>query len=198
MLATISLGIVALLLFLWPSAAAPQGPSPRAPRDPAERIDPASELEDRRAGFEGRWRLTQSQDQAQRVVDRAVDRAVAPMSFFIRGIARDRLREGTPIHREITIELRDADRISVRFDDDESYTTRAGRTEIRTSPEGQRLRVRQRFRPSGQLEQVFETDEGARVYVYTPTGHGRLHLETTTESPRMPEPMYFELDYARQ
>lgn len=181
------------LFVVWPSEAQLQDEQPTA-----QAIAPSdSVLEQRRASFEGTWRMSQSPREARRVIDAAVERAVAPMSFFIRGIARSRLREGTPMQREIALRFEDGDRLHVRFGEGDGYTTRIGRTEVRTNPEGRRMRVTQRFRPSGQLEQVFETDQGTRWYVYTPTGEGRLHLETTTGSPRMPQPMYYQLDYER-
>lgn len=194
-------GLAALLgSTLWPPRAAPQD----APRDQASSGQPSSSepssdvLEDRRASFEGTWHLEQSPREARQVIDAAVDRTVEAMSFFVRGIARSRLREGTPIQREIQLRFEDDDRLTVRFGENDRYTTTLGRTEVRVSPEGQRMRVTQRFRPGGQLVQAFETDQGSRTYVYTPTGEGRLHLETTTGSPRLPRPMYFELDYTRR
>ncbi len=41
---------------------------------------------------------------ATRARDAAIDRVVAQMSFLVRGIARRRLRAGTPIHRHIRID----------------------------------------------------------------------------------------------
>lgn len=189
-------GLAALLgSTLWPPRAAPQD----APRDGASSNEPSSDLlEDRRASFEGTWHLEQSPREARQVIDAAVDRTVEAMSFFVRGIARSRLREGTPIQREILLRFEGEDRLTVRFAENDGYTTTLGRTEVRVNPEGQRMRVTQRFRPGGQLVQAFETDQGSRTYVYTPTGEGRLHLETTTGSPRLPRPMYFELDYTRR
>ncbi len=189
----VPLALLAGALVIWPSPALPQD-------RPVSAIDDAQpdDTDARRRSFEGTWQLTQSPSDARRAVERAVERAVAPMSFFIRGIARGRLREGTPIQRRITLAFQGDDRLSVRFGEADGYTTAIGRTEVRTNPEGQRMRVTQRFRPSGQLEQVFETDQGTRWYVYTPTGDGRLHLETTTGSPRMPQAMYFQLDYHRR
>jgi hypothetical protein len=144
------------------------------------------------APFDGVWRLDHPNDEGRRIVDRAIDRAVEPMNYFVRAIAADRLREGTHINRRITLRAAD-DRLTVQFDDRDAYTTRIGRT---TRQQG--MRVTQRLRPNGQLEQVFETDEGTRWYVYTPLADGRMRVETTTGSPRMPEPMVFSLVYRRE
>lgn len=144
------------------------------------------------ATFEGVWRLDHTNEEGRRIVDRAIDRCVGAMNYFFRGIAADRLREGTHLNRRITLDVNE-DRLTVRFDDRDSYTSRIGRT-VRQNG----LRVTQRLRPSGELEQVFEGDEGTRWYVYTPLPDGRLRVETTTGSPRMPEPMHYALEYRRE
>jgi hypothetical protein len=166
-----------LAALLWPSAARPQN----APEQSAR--------------FEGTWRMSHSRSEAERILTRAVDRATNGFNYFIRGIVRDRLRAGTHINQRIALDF-EGDRLTVRFDRD-SYTTRIGRTERERNEDGTPMRVTQRFRPSGQLEQVFETDEGTRWYVYTPVGADRMRIESTTGSPRMPDPMYFSLDYRR-
>jgi hypothetical protein len=151
-----------------------------------------------RARFSGVWRMEQSPREARSLVDEAIERAVGAMNFFFRGIARSRLREGTPIHDRIDLEVHEDDRVTVRFDGTEDYTTRIGRTETRRGPDGTQMRITQRFRSNGQLVQSFETDQGTRWYVYTPLRDGRLRLATTTDSPRMPQPMMFLLDYERE
>ncbi len=175
---------LAALLALWPTVAHPQ---------PAA----AEQRNDQPARFTGVWRMVQTPQQAQTVVDEAIEQTVNAMNFFFRGIARSRLREGTPIHRSIEIVVHADDRVTVRFDGSEGYTTHLGRTEPVTNPHGMHMRVTQRFRPNGQLEQSFATDQGTRWYVYTPLRDGRLRVATTTDSPRMPQPMSFLLDYHR-
>jgi hypothetical protein len=159
------------------SALAQDAPE-RGPADPAR--------------FDGTWVLDHSPAEANRILDRGVERAVSAMNYFVRGIARSRLRDGTHLNRRIALAFEGGERITVRFDDRSSYTTRLGRTERR-----EEMRVTQRFRPNGALEQVFETDEGTRWYVYTPLPDGRLRVESTTHGPRMPQPMYFVLEYRR-
>lgn len=157
---------------------------------------PAQDVE-RRQQFEGTWRLDHTPEEGGRILDAAADRAASAMNYFIRSIARGRLREGTHLNRRIVLRFEEGDRIFVQFDGRDSYTTRIGRTERRRGEDGEEMRVTQRFRDNGSLEQVFETDSGTRWYVYTPLPDGRMRVETTTGSPRMPQPMYFTLDYRR-
>lgn len=163
-----------------------------APSVPVQAERPSAEAV---RAFEGTWRLDQPREEARRVVDEAVEDAANQFNFIARGIARSRLREGTPVHGSVTVSF-EGDRVTVAFGD-ERYTTVLGRTEVRQNPEGEEMRVTQRIRPNGQLEQVFETDSGTRRYIYTPLRDGRLRIATTTDSPQMPQPMYFMLDYER-
>lgn len=145
--------------------------------------------------FEGTWRLDQTREEARRVVDEAVDDAANQFNFIARGIARSRLKEGTPVHGTVVVSF-EGGQVTVAFGN-ERYTTELGRTEVRQNPDGEEMRVTQRIRPNGQLEQVFETDSGTRRYIYTPLRDGRMRIATTTDSPQMPQPMYFMLDYER-
>ncbi len=175
-----------MLLFSWPGAARLQ------------EAEPGDELSEARGRFDGAWRMVQSAREGQRLIDRAIDQAISPMNYFIRPLARSRLREGTHLNRRIELRFDEGNRLTVRFEDRDSYTTRIGRTERRRNESGEAMRVTQRIRPSGQLEQVFETDSGTRWYVYTPSAEGRMRIETTTNGPRMPRPMHFALDYRRE
>lgn len=174
---------VALALALWPARARPQADD---------------DLTSARARFEGRWRLAVSEAQASRTIDAAVAQAADAMPFYARGIARDRLRDGTPLIRRIELAFDESGDLTVSFDG-RRYETPVGRTVVRTRhSDGERMRVTQRLRPSGQLEQVFQTGGGTRWYVYTSTGEGTLRMESTTNSDRMPQPMAFTLDYRRE
>lgn len=175
--------MLALAASAWPSVARPQG----------------EDVAGARARFEGRWRLAVAEPRANQTIDQAVARAADAMPFFARGIARGRLREGTPLIRRIDVTFDAAgEQLAVAFDG-RRYETPIGRTVFRTRPsDGERLRVTQRVRPSGQLEQVFQSDGGTRWYVYTATGEGTMRMDSTTDSDRMPQPMVFALDYRRE
>lgn len=176
------LGLAAAALALWPSAARPQ--------------DAESPFERGRASFHGTWRLEGTVENARETIDSAIERAVGPMNFFVQGIARDQLRENTPLNRRIDLYFRDGERINVRFDERYSYTTRIGRT-TRYDNDGDEMRVTQRWRGE-QLEQIFATDAGTRWNLYTSTGPDRMSCQATTQGMMMPQPMSFTLHYRRE
>jgi hypothetical protein len=176
--------IVSIMLALAPSPASTQGETP----------DP--QFERFRERFHGTWRLEGTVERARTTVDAAIEQTVNAMNFFVRPIARTQLRDNTPLNRRIDIFFRDGQRINVRFDERYSYTSRIGRTTRVTTPEGDEMRVTQRFRDDGTLEQVFETDQGTRWNVYTITDDG-MTCGATTQGMMMPQPLYFSLSYRR-
>ncbi|MGE0790491.1 MAG: hypothetical protein AB7S26_32740 [Sandaracinaceae bacterium] len=157
---------------------------------------PSRAQSDASATFTGTWRLGTSMTEAEREVDQAVDRAVSAMQFFERPIARDRLRSGTTVNRTIVLAFH-GERATVRFATGDSYTTQLGHTERRVE-DGEAMRVTQRVRSDGSLEQVFQTDSGTRWYVYRPQDDGTLRVEVITNSDRMPQAMRFTLPYRRE
>ncbi|MCB9597684.1 MAG: hypothetical protein H6719_33515 [Sandaracinaceae bacterium] len=162
--------------------------------------DASSQTADPAETLGGTWRLAGSRAEAEATVDAAVDRAVDAMSYFVRAIARPRLREGTSIDDRIELLFEPEGRLRVRFsgrDGRSEYVTTLGRTESRVRADGSRIRVTQRLHEDGSLEQVFQTDGGTRWYVYRPTSSGALTLDVTTDSDRMPEAMRFRLSYRR-
>lgn len=151
-----------------------------------------------RERFNGTWRLSTPLARGRQVIERAVEQTVSAMNFFTRPIARPMLRDATPLNRAIHLRFVGDGRLSVQFDDQETYVTRIGRTSTRyRTSGGDPMRVTQRFRDNGQLEQVFQADDGTRWYVWTlqPDGHARL--DSTTNGEMMPQPMHYTLEYQR-
>ncbi len=176
------LAIPLLLISAWAAPAAPQ----------------AEDLEGARARFEGTWQLAVTSAQAQQTIEQGIERAIEGLPFYAQPIARDRLRSGTPVIRRIELAFGGEGDVAVSFDG-RRYETPLGRTVARTRQgDGERLRVTQRLRPTGELEQVFEGASGTRWYVYTPRGDGQLRLDSTTNSERLPQPVHFALEYRRR
>lgn len=183
------LGLVAVLAVLALALA----PSPAQPQD-----QPQDPFDTYRQRFDGEWELATPQGEARTRVDAAIEQTVSAMNFFLRSVARGQLQENTPINRTIALRFTAPDRIRIRFDTGWTTTTRVGRTGRARSLEGDEMRVTQRFRDDGSLEQVFQTDQGTRWNVYTSTGDGTLRVDATTQGMMMPQPMRFSLDYARR
>lgn len=152
-----------------------------------------------RQRFHGVWRRTTPDARARQIVDRAIEQAVGAMNFFVRGIARDQLRENTPTTERIDLLFGQDGRITVMFDGDPGrrYTTRVGRTARVRTPAGDEMRVTQRLHEDGRLEQLYATDMGTRWHVYRSTGDGQLRMEATTQASLLPQPLHFAFDFAR-
>ncbi|MFK7989403.1 MAG: hypothetical protein AB8I08_25530 [Sandaracinaceae bacterium] len=180
--------VIALVVMAgWPSDASTQDAPPPSPVTP---------FDEHQARFEGVWELATPAPRARRVVDQSIERTVAAMNFFVRGVARGQLRDNTPINRRITLRFESGQRVGVHFSETNlRVTSRIGRTR-RTQHDGTEIRVTQRFR-GDVLEQVFETDEGTRWNTYHSTGDGTLRLDAVTQGMMMPEALRFSLDYRR-
>lgn len=172
----------------WPSSAVMQD----APSDPR--------FEQFRERFHGTWHRAVPEARARRIVDSAIERTVNAMNFFVRGIARDQLRENTPLNARIDLLFGNDGTITVVFDNDRGrrYRSRPGRTVRVRTPSGDEMRVTQRLHADGRLEQVFETGQGTRWNVYRATGEGRIEVDATTQGMMMPQPMLFTFEYTRQ
>ena len=85
----------------------------------------------------------------------------------------------------------------MRFDARDTYTTGLGETARYRTAGGDPMRVTQRLRDSGVLEQVFQTEQGTRWYVWQPLGPDRVRVDATTQGDMMPEPMRYSLEYTR-
>lgn len=189
--------LAAALALAAAMASAAVCPSPAAVQDAPPPSATNPRFVEARGRFHGVWRLTIPQERARQLVDGAIEQTVTAMNFFVRAIARDQLRDNTPLNRRIDLTFHDDERITVVFDQRHRYTTRIGRRHRFRTPDGDDLRVVQRVRDDGRLEQVFETDRGTRWNVYEATGEGQLRVEATTQGMMMPEPLFFALEYRR-
>ncbi len=180
--------LVVIALAIWPASAAPQDEAPDA------------RFAEYRGRFHGVWRRTVPDARARQVVDAAIEQTVGAMNFFVRGLARDQLRDNTPLNGRIDLLFRDDGRVTVMFDGDSArrYTSRVGRTVRVHSPAGDEMRMTQRYRDDGRFEQVFATDQGTRWNVYESTGEGRMRVDATTQGMMMPQPMHFTFEYRRE
>ncbi len=150
-----------------------------------------------RERFDGVWRLAVPVATARRTVYGAIDDAVGAMNYFLRGVARPLIRDNTPVNEEIELRFREGNRLYTRFDQRARYTSPLNGTRRVTTPDGDPMRVTQRFR-GDTLEQVFEADNGTRWNVYTILPDGRMRMSATTNADMMPEPLRFSLTYRRQ
>lgn len=189
----LALPIGAALIALAIASLPPVARTQDAPAQPAQR----TEAELRRL-LDGAWYLVGSESAGQATIDRAIERAVADMNFFLQGVTRSQLREKTPLNRRIDLDFPSDGQITVVFDQRFTYTTRPGVAQSFTLPDGASVEVTQYFR-DGHLEQYFGHSLGRRWNAYRLSDDGQTMTVTATQQgPMMPTPVHFSLEYRKR
>lgn len=173
-------------------------PAPRALTQDAPATSAVRSEEDQRRLLAGAWFLVQSETTARQRIDQGIERCVSEMNYFLQGVARDQMRENTPLNRRIDIGFEGTTSITVNFDQRFSYTTRPGVAQSFDLPDGSSVNVRQYFRDD-HFEQYFEATLGRRWSVYRLSEDGQtMTVSATQQGPMMPVPMHFTLDYRQR
>ena len=131
-------------------------------------------------------------------INRAIEQAIAKMSFVVRPIARGRLRRTNLPYATIQLGIT-SNQITIDTRNGNPITTPADGTPIEWKREdGEVLRVSTEWR-NGALQQTFVADDGQRVNVYTlGAGGTTMELRVTVTSPRLPAPVTYTLRYRRE
>lgn len=144
--------------------------------------------------FNGTWRYNGSAASGQQIIERQVERTVAPMNIFVRAIAAGRLRGKNQLVRRIEINIAN-DNARIVFDGSRTYRTGLGQWRNHTF-DGDQLRVQIRHR-GGSLVQLFRSDGGSRRNIYTILPDGNMRLQVTVQSDQLPRDMTYRLTYRR-
>ncbi|MCZ7599136.1 MAG: hypothetical protein M5U09_17555 [Gammaproteobacteria bacterium] len=190
---TILLAAAALLVLPWAvtQAQREQEQHARAGVQQQEELGVRTSAEER---LSGSFELAGSRQEAQARVNRAIDEAVANMSWFRRGFARTRLREKNPIRDTVRIDVGGGD-VTIEYGD-ATYTTPEGQWRTVTAT-GEQVRLLQQV-VGDRIYQTFRTEDGEKLTVYSVSDDGsRLTLDITVSSPQLPQPLRYDLDYRR-
>ncbi len=134
-----------------------------------------------------------------RDLDRAIDEVVKEMNFFIRGIARRRLRAPNLPSSEV----------GVFVEQGQIRITRPGRPEVSAPADGKTIdwrhpddgdvfRVSHGIDKNGALYQRFEDERSRSLNTFTLSSDGkRLTIETVINAKRLPAPLRFKTTYQR-
>lgn len=141
----------------------------------------------------GTWELDR---RASDDVAEAIDTAVAPMNFAIRGIARNRLTKTNPVYERLTIAF-PGDKASVRYGSKPAAASPADGTTVKWKrDDGEVLDLTSRV-ADGRLTQTFSAPDGARRNVFSVGEDGRLTLATTVTSSKLPKPLTYKLVFRK-
>jgi hypothetical protein len=130
-------------------------------------------------------------------INRAIETAVARMSFVTRPIARGRLRRTNAAYEQVVVAFTPA-QVSTRFD---------ARAPVESPANGQPVKWRREDGETfdlttewqnGRLVQTFRADDGSRVNTYSVSADGQtLTMHVTLRSPRLPAPVEYDLVFNR-
>lgn len=131
-------------------------------------------------------------------INRAIESAVARMSFVTRPIARGRLRKTNLPYRTVRISFTPAE-VSVVTDTRDAIVSPSNGAPIRwTREDGEVLDVATVWR-GGALEQSFTAKDGKRVNSYSVNADGSvMTMHVTVTSPRLAAPLRYNLRFRRQ
>lgn len=147
--------------------------------------------------YTGAWFLTVSRTSARATIDRAIERCVMDMNYFVQNLAREQLQGNTPVNERLDIGFPDGN-IWVSFDQRFEYTTSPGVVTTFDIEGSGNVDIRQYFR-DGHLEQYFDAALGERWSVYELDAAGTTMTVTATQQgPMMPTPMTFVLSYRQR
>ena len=142
----------------------------------------------------GTWTLDRA---ASDDVAKAIDAAVAPMNFAVRGIARGRLVKTNPVYQSVTIAF-PADKASVSYDGKPAAASPASGSTVKWKrDDGQTYDLSSRLAASGVLTQTFTAPDGVRKNLFSVGADGRMTMAVTVTSSKLPKPLTYKLAFRK-
>jgi hypothetical protein len=130
----------------------------------------------------------------KRALNRAIERAVADVSFLFRGTARDRLRYANPIPEKLVLAA-DDERFSLAYKRERFTAPLDGKKVKVKSSTGQAMWLRL-VRGAASIDQIFATDSGTRTNRLTPIDSG-IVVDVTVRAHQLSRPVSYRLTYHR-
>ncbi|HEU4456507.1 MAG TPA: hypothetical protein VFR81_25795 [Longimicrobium sp.] len=145
------------------------------------------------ASLKGTWRYDAS---ASDNVAQAINTAVQRMNFVTRPIARGRLTRTNQPYQRVTVDFTSS-QVTVTTDGRDPIVSPANGTPIKWTREDKEVLDVSTEWENGVLEQTFKAEDGQRVNRYSVGADGRMTMEVTITSPRLPRPLTYKLIYNR-
>jgi len=146
-----------------------------------------------RATVLGRFTLDEPATRVQTRIERAIDRSIQDMNALIRGIARRRLAEYTPVVRNVRLAVH-GDVIAVSLDGRTVRGNADGSEREVTTPTGDEALLTSRLQ-GARLTQSFVFDQGTRRHVFTRRPDGKLVLQVSMGSEQLPAPVSYAMRF---
>lgn len=145
------------------------------------------------ASLKGTWRYDAS---ASDNVAQAINTAVQRMNFVTRPIARGRLTRTNQPYQRVTVDF-SSSQVTVTTDGRDPIVSPANGTPIKWTREDKEVLDVSTEWENGVLEQTFKAEDGQRVNRYSVGADGKMTMEVTITSPRLPRPLVYKLVYNR-
>lgn len=145
------------------------------------------------ASLKGTWRYDAS---ASDNVAQAINTAVQRMNFVTRPIARGRLTRTNQPYQRVTVDFTSS-QVTVTTDGRDPIVSPANGTPIKWTREDKEVLDVSTEWENGVLEQTFKAEDGQRVNRYSVGADGKMTMEVTITSPRLPRPLTYKLVYNR-
>lgn len=139
-------------------------------------------------------------DKEIEALDQAIDDVVSQMNFFIRGIARRRLRKPNMPSKKVTIAIENGEIVIDRPGQPEVSAPADGKPITWRHPDdGEVFEVRHGIDEKGVLYQRFKSDRSVSRNEFVLGEDGKtltIHTEITAD--RLPAPLRFDMTYRRE
>ena len=151
----------------------------------------------RRHPIAGRWTFNGSVPEGEAIVAQSVEPALMYVRPNIQALARERIAESTWLPEHIRIRVRrDHVTVDLRGQEHRVFAGQTGRP-IQVRTRHGYAELTQYLDANGALHQRFVALEGTQHNIYHPEENGRMRLEVRLESPSLPQPVHFTLNYRR-
>ena len=140
----------------------------------------------------------QARDGGARAIEAGVDGGIASMGPMVRAIARRRIMASNPAFRTLRIDSPSAGVVRVEFVSVRRYEAPLdGPARAAQAPDGSQVQVSFALR-GGRLREAIVAPEGSSANVYRLSADGRvLTLQSTMQSPRLPNDIRYTLRFRR-
>ena len=128
----------------------------------------------------------------------AIDKATESMFFAIKGVARSKLREKTPVSPSVGITFGSGKITVSAAGAPPAGSPDNGSSVAYKNPDGQTSKLSQKLTADGKLVQIFASENGSRTNTFSLSSDGKtLTMRVSIESGKLPQAVQYALTYRR-